>query len=149
MAKPIPLDLPPRDPREELRAKLEQAPLEHAEAVLAGFKVLQALHDQGALDVLRGVLGGSDKIFEIIVETSKSPEVTRGIQNFLLLTKLFASIPPEVLTNLVNAVAAASNRSDTDPPPGTLQLLGKLRNEESRRAIAVALDLLESLGRRR
>jgi uncharacterized protein YjgD (DUF1641 family) len=148
MAKPIPLDLPPRDPREELRAKLEQAPVEHAEAVLAGFAVLQGLHDSGVLEVLRGILGSSDKILEIIVEASKSPEMIRGIQNFLLLTKLFASIPPEALTKLVNAVTAASSRNDTEPPPGTLQLLGKLRNEDSRRAIAVALDLLESLGRR-
>ena len=26
MARPIPLELPPRDPREELRKRLEQAP---------------------------------------------------------------------------------------------------------------------------
>jgi hypothetical protein len=62
MARPIPLELPARNPREELRIRLEQAPIEHAEAVLAGFEVLQGLHDQGVLEVLRGVLGGSDKI---------------------------------------------------------------------------------------
>jgi uncharacterized protein YjgD (DUF1641 family) len=147
MANPIPLDLPPRDPREELRAKLDQAPIEHAEAVLAGFEVLQGLHDSGALELLRGVLGGSDKILEIVVEAAKSPETIRGIRNFVLLTKLFASIPPELLTNLVDAVQSTSTRDHSQPPPGTLQLLGRLRSEESRRAIAVALDLLESLGR--
>ena len=28
MAQPIPLELPPRDPREELRKRLEQAPVD-------------------------------------------------------------------------------------------------------------------------
>ena len=148
MANPIPLDLPPRDPREELRAKLDQAPIEHAEAVLAGFEVLQSLHDSGALELLRGVLGGGDKILEIIVDAAKSPETIRGIRNFVLLTKLFASIPPELLTKLVDPVQSACSRDHAQPAPGTLQLLGRLRSEESRRAIAVALDLLESLGRR-
>jgi uncharacterized protein YjgD (DUF1641 family) len=148
MANPIPLDLPPRDPREELRAKLDQAPIEHAEAVLAGFEVLQGLHDSGTLELLRGILGGGDKILEIVVEAAKSPETIRGIRNFVLLTKLFASIPPELLTNLVDAVQSASTRDPKQPPPGTLQLLGRLRSEENRRASAIVLDLLESLGRR-
>ena len=56
MAKPIPLQLPPRDPREELRSRLDRAPLEHAEALLAGYEVLQGLHDQGVLELLRGLL---------------------------------------------------------------------------------------------
>lgn len=79
MARPIPLELPKRDPREELRSRLEQAPLDHAEAVLASFEVLQGLHNQGVLELLRGVLGGGDKILEIVVEATKTPEAVRGI----------------------------------------------------------------------
>jgi hypothetical protein len=41
MARPIPLELPERDPREELLSRLEKAPAEHAAAILAGFEVLQ------------------------------------------------------------------------------------------------------------
>ena len=55
MARPIPLELPKRDPREELHSRLEKAPAEHAEAILAGFEVLQGLHDRGVLELLRGV----------------------------------------------------------------------------------------------
>jgi len=45
MAQPIPLQLAPRDPQRALNVRLEQAPLEHAEAVLAAYEVLQGLHD--------------------------------------------------------------------------------------------------------
>src|ERR1700680_2676358 len=62
MAQPIPLEIPPRNPRAELRARLEQAPEEHAEAVLAAYVVLQELHNRGVLEVMRGALAASDEI---------------------------------------------------------------------------------------
>jgi len=37
MARPILVERPKRDAREELRARLEHAPAEHAEALLAGY----------------------------------------------------------------------------------------------------------------
>ena len=49
MARPIALEFSPREPAAELRSKLENAPAEHAEALLAAYEVLQAMHDQGVL----------------------------------------------------------------------------------------------------
>src|SRR2546425_4686127 len=88
MARPIPLELPERDPREELLSRLEKAPAEHAAAILAGFEVLQGLHDRGVLELLRGVLDGGNKILEIVVEATKSPEAIRGIRNLVIMTKV-------------------------------------------------------------
>src|SRR5260370_7593985 len=96
MARPIPLELPKRDPREELRFRLEQAPIEHAEAVLAGFEVLQGLHDKGVLELLRGVLDGGNTILEIAVEATKTPEAIHGIPNLLILTKIVGAIQPQL-----------------------------------------------------
>ena len=62
MAKPIPLERPARDPREELQARLDRAPIEHAEALLAGYEVLQGLYDEGVLELLRGLLGSGGKV---------------------------------------------------------------------------------------
>src|SRR5712672_2124257 len=100
MARPIFLDLPNRDPREELHSRLEKAPAEHAEAILAGFEVLQGLHDRGVLELLRGVLDGGNKILEIVVEATKTPEAIRGIRNLVIMTKIFGSIDPELLKKL-------------------------------------------------
>ena len=55
MADPIVLKIAPRDPREALYHRLEKAPLEHVEALLAAYEVLQGLHDRGVLETLRGV----------------------------------------------------------------------------------------------
>jgi hypothetical protein len=47
MSQPISFKTRRRDFREELRVRLEQAPADHAEAILAGYEVLQGLHNRG------------------------------------------------------------------------------------------------------
>jgi uncharacterized protein YjgD (DUF1641 family) len=150
MARPIPMELPKRDPREELRVSLQQAPLDHAEAVLASFEVLQGLHDRGVLELLRGLLGGSDKILEIVVESSKTPEAVRGIRNLLIMTKILGSIEPELLEKLAQAVpdalAGAAKAGQTEPP-GFWGVMKILRGKNLRRGLAVMNNLLLAWGR--
>jgi uncharacterized protein YjgD (DUF1641 family) len=150
MAKPIPLQLPKRDAREELRSRLEQAPLEHAEAVLAGFEVLQGLHDSGTLEVLRGVLGGGNKILEIVVESTKTPEAIRGIRNLLIVTKIVGSIDPEILRKFAeaapDALAAAAKAQEMEPP-SLWESLRILRSENLRRGLAVMNGVLQGLAK--
>jgi uncharacterized protein YjgD (DUF1641 family) len=150
MAKPIPLQLPKRNPQEELRSRLEKAPDEHAEALLAGLDVLQALHDQGVLEILRGVLGGGNKILEIVVNASKTPEAIRGIRNLVVMTKILGSMDPEVLKKFTEAVpdvlVGAAKAQETEPP-GFWESLRILRSKNLRRGLAVANNLLEALGK--
>jgi uncharacterized protein YjgD (DUF1641 family) len=150
MAKPISLQLPKRDPLEELRSRLEKAPDEHAEALLAGLDLLQALHDQGVLELLRGVLGGGNKILEIVVDASKTPEAIRGIRNLVIMTKILGSMDPEVLkkfTEAVPDVLVGAAKAQETKPPGLWETLRILRSKNLRRGLAVANNLLEALGR--
>jgi uncharacterized protein YjgD (DUF1641 family) len=146
MAKPIPFELPKRDAREELRVKLEQAPLEHAEAVLAGFAVLQGLHEQGVLDVLQGVLGGSDKILALLVDAAKEPEAIRGLRNLIILSKMAGSLNPELLKKFARAVPQAleaAAHAQQSEPPSLWESLRMLSGKNLRRGLAAANNLLE------
>src|ERR1700686_495726 len=150
MARPIPLELPKRHPQEELRSRLEKAPHEHAEALLAGFEVLQALHDQGVLEILRGVLGGGNKILEIVVDASKTPEAIRGIRNLVIITKILGSLDPELLKKLAEAVPdvlVGTAKAQETEPPGFWEAFHILRNKNLRRGLVVVNNLLEVLGR--
>src|ERR1700722_4811741 len=150
MAKPIPLQVPKRDPQEELRSPLEKAPDQHAAALLAGLDVLQALHDQGILEILRGVLGGGNKILEIVVDASKTPDAIRGIRNLVIMTKILGSMDPEVLKKFTEAVPdalAGVAKAQATPPPGLWETLRILGSKNLRRGLAVANNLLEALGR--
>jgi len=66
MAQAIPLNVPARDPRAELQVRLENAPLQHAAALLSAYEVLQGLHDRGVFELLRGAFGSSDKVLSIL-----------------------------------------------------------------------------------
>jgi uncharacterized protein YjgD (DUF1641 family) len=150
MARPIPLDLPKRDPREEVISRLEEAPAEHAEALLAGFEVLQALHDRGVLEILRGVLDGGGKILEIVVEAGKTPEGIRAVRNLVIMTKMLGSIDPELLKKLAEAIPDAIEgeaKAEETEPPGWWETLRILRSKNLRRGLAVANNVLEALGR--
>src|SRR6266700_7409364 len=104
MAQPIRLEFPPRDARAELQSRLQDAPLQHAEALLSAYDLLQRLHDRGVLDLLRGGLGSSDKVLSIVVDAAKTPEAINATRNLLILSKIAFTLEPALLEDIVTAV---------------------------------------------
>jgi len=147
MAAPVLLNLPPQDPREALYRRLENAPKEHAEALLAACDVLQGLHDKGLLEIAKGALGSGEKVLEILVDAATSPEVIRGIRNFIILTKLFATLEPKLLEHLAGTVPKALDEAKTEKPLGLLQLMSKATNADTRRIMTIMIRVVESLGK--
>jgi uncharacterized protein YjgD (DUF1641 family) len=148
MARPIPFELPPRDPREELRERLQQAPVAHAEALLDSYELLQQLHDHGVFELLRGGFSASDKFIETAVDAAKSDESVRAIRNAIILGKMLGSINPEVLQGIVVAAGdtLGGQKKPAVEPPGLFSLLNRFRNKEVRRSIALMTLFLEKLG---
>jgi uncharacterized protein YjgD (DUF1641 family) len=149
MAGPIPLYLAPRDPRRDLNLRLEQAPSEHAEAVLAAYEVLQGLHDHGVLELMRGILGGSEKILEQVVAVASGPEAIRASRNLLLLVTALGEIEPTLLSDLTRAIPKALVQANAEEakPPGLFKLLSTFWNKDFRRGLAAFNDLLVMFGR--
>ena len=146
MAQPIPLLLTPQK-AVDADGGPQDAFHKHEDAILSALELLQLLHDRGVLELLRGVAGAGNELAGMLTAAIDTPESTRGIRNFILLTKFFASIPPDVLNNLVQTAVEGAEREKANRAPGVMQLLGRLRSENSRHAIAVTLDLLESVGK--
>ena len=149
MARPIPLELPPRDPQRELNSRLQQAPLEHAEAVLAAYEVLQGLHDSGVFEVLRGTLSGGEKALEQVVEVARGPEAIRATRNLLLLVTALGEIEPTLLSDLTRAVpkALVQANAEESKPPGLFKLMSTFWKKDFRRGLAAMNDLLVVFGR--
>jgi len=148
MALPISLELPPRDPREELRKRLERAPVEHAAALLDSYELLQQLHEHGVFELLRGALAASGNLIETAVDVAKSDDSIRAMRNALILGKTLAAINPDVLQCV--ALAASETLGCYDKPviepPGLFSLLSQFRHKELRRSIALINRFLEKLG---
>ena len=149
MAQPIPLELPPRDPREKLNSRLQQAPLEHAEAVLAAYEVLQGLHDKGVLELMRGMLGGSEKILEQVIAVGSGAQSIRATRNLLLLFTTLGEIEPALLSDLTRAIPKALVQANAEEakPPGLFKLMSTFWNKDFRRGLAAFNDLLVMFGR--
>ena len=149
MAQPIPLHLAPRDPHRELNAQLQEAPLKHAEAILAAYEVLQGMHDKGVLELMRGTLGGGEKILEQIVAVTSGPEAIRASRNLLLLVRALGEIDPVLLSDLTRAVPKALVQANAEEtrPPGIIKLVSTFWNRDFRRGLAAFNDLLVVFGR--
>lgn len=150
MAVPIRLESTRQEACAELQRRLEQAPAEHAEALLAAYDLLQGLHDRRILDAIRGALSSGDFILETLVKTANTPEAIRTIRNLILLSKVLGNIEPEQLDRLAGIVPDGLAEIPTmkTEPPGLFSLLRKFNNPDCRRAMAFTAALLETLGKR-
>ena len=150
MAAPIKFESRRRDAREELLERLEVAPAEHAEALLSVYELLQGLHERGVLDAVNGALSSSDFILETAVETVSTPENIRVARNLILLGQVLGRIDPDVLRHLAGVLPEALEpvSRERTKAPSLFSLLKKFNSRDSRRGMAFAAGLLESLGKR-
>ncbi len=147
MAKPIELMPTPRDAREELKRRLDEAPVEHAEAVLAGYEVLQQLHESGTLDVLRGLLGAGDQVVRHAVALAIQPEAVDALRNLLVLSKVLGSVNPDVLHRMLSGVPEVLAQRPGEDPPSLFAIFRRMSSKGSRRALVAAVTVLENAGK--
>ena len=149
MAQPIRFTAPPIDTRAVLRAKVEQAPDAHAEAILAAYDLLQALHDRGILDVTTSALRASDELLEKVVDSTNTPEAIRAIRNLMFWRQVLGRIEPKWFQGIFQAIpdGLATATAERDEPVGVWKLLRRAISKDSLRGLAAAVDFLESFGR--
>ena len=148
MANPIAFKPNPVDPKLELERRLAAAPVEHGEATLVAWDVLQAAHDEGILDTLHGLIGAKDTIAGKVAEYAKLPEGVAGIRNLLALLKILSALDPEFLNGLASAMDAAALEHRQERKPPSLWTIGRrVASEDSRRGLSFLTLLLSGLGR--
>jgi uncharacterized protein YjgD (DUF1641 family) len=147
MAQPIALKLPPRDPKQELLTRLEQAPAEYAAALLDSYELLQQLHEHGVFNIVRGALGASDKLVEAASAGANSTEAIRVMRNGIILAKMLGSIDPEVLQGTCEAVSKTFGdaKSVAYEPPSLFGLFTGFASRDLRRGMALMNTLLKNL----
>ena len=148
MAIPVPLKtIIQSDPREQLLRRIQDAPIEHADAVLSAYDLLQRLHDTGTLDLLRGALGAGDVLVEHVVSLLTAPESVNALRNLIMLGKVLGSINPEVLHAVVEGVPQALAQAPGAEPPSLFAIGKRASSADSRRGLAAAVGVMEVLGR--
>src|SRR6267143_5098925 len=149
MAQPIRFSVPAPDHRAVLRDRLDRAPEEHAQAILAAYELLQALHDRGILDVTTSALRASDELLEKIADGAKTPQAIRAIRNLMFSRQVLGNIEPTWFQGIFQAIpdGLATATAERDEPVGLWQLLRRAISKDSLRGLAAGIDFMESFGR--
>jgi uncharacterized protein YjgD (DUF1641 family) len=136
------------DPKQELRRRLDNAPLEHAEALLVAYDILQRAHDNGLLDLANGLVGGRDIIAGKLAEYAKLPEGIAAIRNLIAASKILMALDPETLDQFSKSlVSAAAEHKAEAKPPSLWALAKRATSEDSRRGLSFMTHLLGAIGR--
>lgn len=147
MAKPVELMPILRDAREDTKRQIENAPVDHADAVLSAFELLEELHKSGTLDLLRGAAGAGGEIVKQAADLAAQPDSVRAMRNLLLLAQLLGSLDPDILHGVIGAFqAVAERRADQQKPPSLFRLLRRLNSEDTRYALDAITGVLEGVG---
>jgi uncharacterized protein YjgD (DUF1641 family) len=128
----------PVDARVDLIKKVEGAPVEHAEAVLAAYELLQQLHEKGILELLTGLLTAGETVINHVVGIISSPQAVTATRLGLMMVNLLGSIDADKVSK---ALAAGSKE-----PPSLLAMGKQATSKEARHAMAVGLGLLTAFG---
>ena len=148
MAAPLTFTPLPVDPKRELQRRLEAAPVEHGEALLVLWDLLQTAHEQGILDLLDGMVSAKDTIALTVAKYAKTPEGITSIRNLLTAVKILGSIEPEMLESLAKVVESASAESKQEPKPPSLFAIAKRAvSEDSRRGLSFITLILAAFGK--
>jgi uncharacterized protein YjgD (DUF1641 family) len=148
MAKPIAFKPVTVDFKADLQRRLEKAPDEHAEALLAAYNFLEAAYDEGLLDILHGMIASKDTIITTLSRYAKQPEGIAGIRNLLTAAKILTELDPEVLDHVSKVMASATEEHKREQkPPSLFQLAKRATSEDSRRGLSFMTMVLSGLGR--
>ena len=148
MANPVIFKPLPVNPKLELQKRVDAAPIEHAEALLVAWDVLQSAHDKGLLDALQGIIDAKDTITGKLAEYAKLPEGIAGIRNLLAAAKILTAVDPEVLDRLSRSFTEASQLHTLETkPPSLWQIAKRTMSEDGRRGLSFATLLLTGFGK--
>jgi uncharacterized protein YjgD (DUF1641 family) len=127
MAKAVSFrEFTPRNSRDDLIRKVDQAPVEHAEAVLAAYDLLQRLHEKGLIDLLNGLLSAGDTVVDRVVDVISSKEMVTALR----------------IADKLHAVVSNSRKE----APSLLTIGKQAISKDARRSMATAVGLLNVLG---
>lgn len=147
MAKPIEFHPSTENPRDEIQRRLADAPIEHAEALLACYKFIEHAHSSGTLELLTGLLAAQDTVITHASEMFAAPEAAIAIRNGFVLIQMLGRIDPKKLSAVINTLSAYASKAPAASPPSLFKLLGQAASTDARRALQFGVDALEAAGK--
>lgn len=148
MANPLPYVPKKADPKTELLRRLDEAPMQHAEALLVAYDLLGEAHRQGILDALHGAVRARDTVVSELARYAADPVAINALRHVIAVGKMLGSFDPAPISGLAQEAYAAmeTHNRETDAP-SIWQLFRRLFHKDTRRGLAFLTSMLGALGR--
>ncbi len=147
MANPIEFHPKAVNPKLELQRRLDAAPVEHGEALLVAWDLLEKAHQEGLLDLVHGLIGAKDLIAGKIAEYARLPDGVAGIRNLMGVAKLLMILDPDTLLAITKGLESATKQHrEEEKVPGLWTLTRRITGEDSRRALSLVTLILAEVG---
>lgn len=85
----------PKNSRNDLIRRLEEAPEKHAEAILNAYDLLQRMHEKGLIDIANGLLSASDTVIERVADVVSSKQAITALRLALIGANLLDFVDPD------------------------------------------------------
>lgn len=93
----------PRNSRDDLVRRLEEAPEKHVEAILAAYELLQHLYEKGLIDIANGLLSASDTIIARATDVVSSKQAISALRLALICGSLIDSVDPDRIAAVLSS----------------------------------------------
>lgn len=127
----------PVNSRDDLARRIQDAPKEHADAILAAFALLQKVHDAGLLSLVSGLISASDTIINHLAAVADSKQAVTGLRTALILGSLLNTLDPDELEKAMKV--------EKDVP--LLHIIRGLTSKEALQAAFIGVNVLNVVGR--
>jgi len=139
MAMPVEFrEFTPKNARNDLMRRLEVAPQEHVEAMLALYQLVQRMHDNGVIDLANGLLSAGGTVVDELAALANSPEMTGAMRLTFMATNLIRAMDMDKMHEVLSGQEAK--------PVSLMQLGRQAMSKEARTGIAAALGVLTVFG---
>jgi uncharacterized protein YjgD (DUF1641 family) len=128
----------PEDSRSDLIRRIENAPTEHAEAILEGYELLQRLHDVGALAIANGMIDAGAMLTDKVTDAVSSKQAVTAMRVGLIFGDILTSLDPNRVQQMVDDAKRTT--------PSWFSLLRGALSCETRQALGLGIGLMKMAG---
>lgn len=128
----------PQNSREDLMRRIQAAPAEHADAILAALDLLEKLHESGILSLAGGLINAGNTIIDHLADVADSRQAVTALRTVLILGNVLNTLDPDELHKAMQV---------GEKEASLFRVVKGLMTRESRQAAVIGVNLLNVFGK--
>ena len=118
--------------------RIQAAPEEHADAILAALDLLEKLHESGILSLGSGLISAGNTIIDHLADVADSRQAVTALRTGLILGNVLNTLDPDELHKAMQV---------GEKEASLFRVVKGLMTKESRRAAVISVNLLNVFGK--